>query len=344
MSTGASLLSALLILALNGFFVGAEFAVMSARRSQIEPLADAGSKRAKTTLWAFENVSRMLACAQLGITVCTLALGALAEPTLHHLIEPLLHAVHVPTDLGDAIALVLALLIVSYLHVVVGEMVPKNIAISVPDRTALILAPPLVWIARALRPIVAALNGLADLGLWILRVEPRDEVASTFTLDEIGSIVEESQREGLLDDSQGLLSAAFEFSDRVAALVMVRPEVLVQLPDAATPADVEEAVTRTGFSRFPIARDGVLVGYVHVKDVLDLAGDRRHQPLPSRRIRAFDTASPADQIEAVLRSMQSVGAHLSRVDDADGTLVGIVFLEDVIEELVGEVVDATRRR
>ena len=122
-------------------------------------------------------------------------------------------------------------------------MVPKNIAISVPDRTALILAPPLVWIARALRPIVAVLNGLANLGLRILRVEPRDEVASTFTLDEIGSIVEESQREGLLDDSQGLLSAAFEFSDRVAAQVMVRPDGLVQLADTATPADVDDAVT-----------------------------------------------------------------------------------------------------
>lgn len=344
MSSGTSLVLALIILALNGFFVGAEFAVMSARRSQIEPLAEAGSARAKSTLWAFEHVSQMLACAQLGITVCTLALGALAEPTLHHLLEPLLHAVHVPAELGNPIALVVALLIVSYLHVVVGEMVPKNIAISVPDRTALILAPPLVWIARALRPIVAVLNGLANLGLRILRVEPRDEVASTFTLDEIGSIVEESQREGLLDDSQGLLSAAFEFSDRVAAQVMVHPDALVQLAYSATPADVDEAVARTGFSRFPIARDGVLAGYVHVKDVLDLDDERRHQPLPTRRIRAFDTAAATDQIEAVLRSMQSVGAHLSQVEDADGTVIGIVFLEDVIEELVGEVVDATQRR
>jgi len=343
MSSGASLVLALVILALNGFFVGAEFAVMSARRSQIEPLAEAGSKRARTTLWAFEHVSQMLACAQLGITVCTLALGALAEPTLHHLLEPVLSAMHVPVDLGDAIALVVSLLIVSYLHVVVGEMVPKNIAISVPDRTALLLAPPLVWISRALRPIVALLNGLANLGLRILRVEPRDEVTSTFTLDEIGSIVEESRREGLLEDSQGLLSAAFEFSDRVAALVMVAPDALVQLTDTATPADVDDAVARTGFSRFPIARDGVLVGYVHVKDVLDLDDERRHLPLPARRIRAFDTAAPDDQIETVLRSMQSVGAHLSQVRDPDGTPLGIVFLEDVIEELVGEVVDATQR-
>ncbi len=343
MSSGTSLVLALVILALNGFFVGAEFAVMSARRSQIEPLADAGSKRAKSTLWAFEHVSQMLACSQLGITVCTLALGALAEPALHHLLEPVLQAVHVPADLGDAMALAVSLLIVSYLHVVVGEMVPKNIAISVPDRTALILAPPLVWIARALRPIVYVLNGLANLGLRIMRVDPRDEVSSTFTLEEIGSIVEESQREGLLDDSQGLLSAAFEFSDRVAARVLVQPGALVQLADTVTPAEVDDAVARMGFSRFPIARNGFLVGYIHVKDVLDLDDERRHQPLPARRVRAFDTAAPTDQIEAVLRSMQSVGAHLSEVRDADGRHLGIVFLEDVIEELVGEVVDATQR-
>jgi len=125
---------------------------------------------------------------------------------------------------------------------------------------------------------------------------------------------------------------------------MVHPDALMQLADTATPADVDEAVARTGFSRFPIARDGVLAGYVHVKDVLDLDDERRHQPLPTRRIRAFDTAAATDQIEAVLRSMQSVGAHLSQVEDADGTVIGIVFLEDVIEELVGEVADATQRR
>jgi CBS domain containing-hemolysin-like protein len=335
---------AVLILALNGFFVGAEFAVMSARRSQIEPLAEAGSARARSTLWAFEHVSQMLACAQLGITVCTLALGALAEPTLHHLLEPLFHALHIPANVSDPLALVLALLIVSYLHVVVGEMVPKNIAISVPDRTALLLAPALVWTSRMLRPLIAVLNGLANLGLRLLRVDPRDEVSSTFTIEEIGSIVEESQREGLLEDTQGLLSATFDFTDRLARDVMVPRAALVSLPATATPAEVEDAVSATGYSRFPIERDGDLVGYLHVKDVLDLDDERRRLPLPPRRIRAFDTAAGSDAVEVVLRSMQSVGAHLSRIDGADGAIAGVVFLEDVIEELVGEVVDATQRR
>ena len=223
-------------------------------------------------------------------------------------------------------------------------MVPKNIAISVPDRTALLLAPALVWTSRMLRPLIAVLNGLANLGLRLLRVDPRDEVSSTFTIEEIGSIVEESQREGLLEDTQGLLSATFDFTDRLARDVMVPRAALVSLPATATPAEVEDAVSATGYSRFPIERDGDLVGYLHVKDVLDLDDERRRLPLPPRRIRAFDTAAGSDAVEVVLRSMQSVGAHLSRIDGADGAIAGVVFLEDVIEELVGEVVDATQRR
>lgn len=344
MNAPASIIVAVLMLAGNAFFVGSEFAVMSARRSQIEPRAEAGSKRARTTLWALEHVSQMLACAQLGITVCTLALGALAEPTLEHLLHPLFELLHMPIDATGPLTLVLALLIVSYLHVVLGEMVPKNLAITGPDRAALLLAPPLVWLARALRPVVLGLNGLASLGLWLLRVTPREEVASVFTIEQIATIVAESQRKGLLTDEQGLVAGALEFSDRSAVDVMVARDQLVTLPVDVTPTQVEQAVTRTGFSRFPVERAGRIVGYLHLKDVLDLdTAECVDVPVPARRIRELDPLCADDDIEAVLRSMQQLGVHLGRVDGTDGVLAGVVFLEDVLEELVGEVVDATRR-
>jgi CBS domain containing-hemolysin-like protein len=349
-STGASLLLAALMLAGNAFFVGAEFAVMSARRSQIEPRAHGsadggtGSGRARTTLWALEHVSVMLACAQFGITVCTLALGALAEPAVEHLLAPGLRALGLPRDVYTPIALLVALLLVSYLHVVLGELVPKNLALAGPERAVLLLAPPVVWLARMLRPIVFVLNGLANLGVRLLGKQPRDEVSSTFTIEEIAPILAESQREGLLADEQGLVSGALDFGGRTASDVMVPREQLVLLSAEATPEQVEQAVTRTGFSRFPVQRDGRIVGYLHMKDVLDLDDEESvHRPVPARRIRAFDPVAADDDIETVLRSMQQLGIHLGRVDDAVGELVGVVFLEDVLEELVGEVTDATQR-
>ncbi len=146
MSDWAGILWLAFLLVGNAFFVAAEFAVMSARRSQIEPLAEAGSKRAQTTLRAMENVSLMLACAQLGITVCSLLILQVAEPAIHHLLAVPLEAAGVPVEVADIVAFAVALLVVTFLHVTFGEMVPKNISVSVADKAALLLAPPLMFI------------------------------------------------------------------------------------------------------------------------------------------------------------------------------------------------------
>ena len=343
MSSGLALAIGLLLLAGNAFFVGAEFALISARRSAIEPLALAGNKRATTVLWAMEHVSLMLACAQLGVTVCSVTLGVIAEPALAHLIEGPLTAVGAPSALVHPIAFILALAVVVYLHVVFGEMVPKNLSVSGPDAAVMWFGPPLVYIGRAVRPIIVALNWLANHAVRATGVEPRDEVASAFTAEEVQSILEHSRAQGVLDDSQGLLAGAIEFSDRSAADVMVPVADLVTLAEGCTADDVERLVARTGFSRFPVvAADGELVGYLHLKDVLFATDDQRDTPLQSWRVRALAEASPGDEIEAVLRAMQRSGAHLARVWDGESVL-GVVFLEDILEELVGEVRDAMQR-
>ncbi|MET1022402.1 MAG: hemolysin family protein [Arthrobacter sp.] len=343
MSDWAGILWLVVLLLGNAFFVAAEFAVMSARRSQIEPLAEAGSKRAQTTLRAMENVSLMLACAQLGITVCSLLILQVAEPAIHHLLAVPLEAVGVPVEIADVAAFAVALLLVTFLHVTIGEMVPKNISVSVADKAALLLAPPLMFIARMVKPVIVALNWSANHILKLMRIEPKDEVTSSFTLEEVQSIVQESTRHGLVDDDAGLITGALEFSEQTASRVMVPLDKLVMLKAATTPVEFEKAVSRTGFSRFPMLdEDGMLSGYLHLKDVLSIPEEAYHQPIAESHIRSLANLSMDDEIEKAMSVMQRTGSHLARVIGPDGNTQGVLFLEDVIEELVGEIRDATQ--
>ncbi|MDQ4502018.1 hemolysin family protein [Sinomonas sp. ASV322] len=329
----------------NAFFVGAEFSIMSARRSQIEPLADSGSGRAATTLRAMEHVSLMLACAQLGITVCSLLLLQVAEPAIHGLIGVPLAVLGTPVEVADTIAFVVALAVVTFLHVTFGEMVPKNIAVSVADRAALILAPALVEVSRFVRPVVVALNWAANGVLKLIRVEPKDEVSSSFTLEEVQSIVEVSTRSGLVADESGLLSGVLEFSDQTVASIMVPVGEIVTLPTSTTPAAFEKAVAKTGFSRFPMVDDdGDLAGYLHVKDVLAIPDAGRQQPIGETRVRSLANIGLDVTVEDALASMQKSGLHVARAIDREGRTRGVLFLEDVIEQLVGEIRDATQSR
>jgi CBS domain containing-hemolysin-like protein len=337
-----AVLLAVVLLALNAFFVGAEFALITARRTQIEPRAAAGSRVARTTLHAMENVSMMMAGAQLGITVCSLGLGAVGEPALAHLIEPLFGWLGVPEGLLHPVAFVLAMTVVVFLHVVLGEMVPKNIALAGPERSALLLGPPLVAVVTVLKPFIVVMNAIANGILRLLRVEPKDEVGSTFTREEVTGLVEESRREGLLDaDEYDLLSGALGFHERTVERVLLPVEGLATVPRGARVAEVERRCAETGFSRFPVREPGgELTGYLHVKDVLESDVGRRQRPVADKWIRPLATVQPGDRLHDALRVMQARGAHLARVADAEGVVYGVVTLEDVLEELVGEIRDA----
>ena len=334
-----------ILLVVNAFFVGAEFAVISARRSQIEPRAEAGSRAAKTTLFAMEHATLMLATSQLGITICSLLILNVSEPAIHHMLEIPLALTGWHEDVIGGIAFGIALAIVSFLHVVLGEMVPKNLSFSLPDRMALLLAPPLVAFATLFRPVIFSLNATANGVLRLFGVEPKDEATSTYTFDEVANIVAHSTREGVLTDNTGALTAAFEFSEKKARDVAVGMDKLVSLSEAATPAEVERAVAQHGFSRYVlVGDDGEPSGYLHLKDVIDLedAGEF-HEPVPPKRIRQLITIFRETDLEDALAAMRRSGVHLARVFDENGATTGVLFLEDIIEELVGEVQDATRR-
>jgi CBS domain containing-hemolysin-like protein len=342
MSDYAALLLAVVLLALNAFFVGAEFALVSARRSQVEPRALAGSRVARTTLRAMEQVSLMMAGAQLGITICSLGLGAVGEPAVAHLIEPAFEALGVPEGFVHPIAFAIALLVVVSLHVVLGEMVPKNIAIAGPDRAALVLGPPMLGIVTILKPLIVLLNAMANATLRLLKVEPKDEISSSFTREEVAAMVEESRGEGLIaDDEYDRLAGALGFTERPVTTVMLAPAELTVVPRGSSGADVEALCASTGFSRFPVRGDGgELVGYLHIKDVLEPDEARRLQPVEDKWVRPFAPLAPGDLLHDALEALQRRGAHMGQVVERDGTVLGLVALEDVIEELVGEIRDA----
>ncbi|MFZ2965132.1 MAG: hemolysin family protein [Rhodoglobus sp.] len=332
------------LLAINAFFVAAEFAVISARRSQIEPRAEAGSRAARTALWAMEHATLMLAACQLGITVCSLLILNVSEPAIHHLVQVPLELTGLPEEVVSTVAFVIALLIVSFLHVVFGEMVPKNLSFSVPDRAVLILATPLVLVATVFRPVIVALNATANGVLRLFRVEPKSEANSVFTLDEVATIVAQSTREGVLTDVGGTLSAAFEFTEKKVQDIALAMPGLITLPEDATPADVERAVAQHGFSRYILVDEtGEPSGYLHLKDVIDLEEDEFTEPVPPKRIRQLISIFRGTDLEDALATMRRSGVHVARAFDESGATRGVLFLEDIIEELVGEVQDATRR-
>lgn len=342
MSDLTALLVAVVLLALNAFFVGAEFALVSARRSQIEPLAQSGSRLARTTLHAMENVSLMMAGAQLGITICSVGLGAVGEPAVAHLIEPGFERLGVPEALLHPLAFVIALAVVVSLHVVLGEMVPKNIAIAGPDRAALVLGPPMLGVVTLLRPLIVSLNAVANGTLRLLRIEPKDEVASAYTREEVAALVEESRGEGLLEaDEYDRLAGALGFTEKTVDAVVLGRDTLTTIPRGASAADVEAVCAATGYSRFPVeGEDGELVGYLHIKDVLEPDEERRARPVEDKWIRPFAPVTPGDLLHDALEQLQRRGAHMARVVGPDGSTVGLATLEDVIEELIGEIRDA----
>ncbi|MET9571923.1 hemolysin family protein [Streptomyces virginiae] len=335
--TVIQLLIGLATLVVNAFFVGAEFALISVRRSQIEPYAEQGDRRARAVLWGLEHLSALMAAAQLGITLCTLVLGVVAEPAIAHLLTPLFDLVGVPSGLTHAISFVVALALATYLHMLFGEMLPKNVALSEPVPTALLLGPPLVTLTRALRPVIFAINAFANILLRLLRVEVRDEVAATFSDDELARMVKDSSDAGLLDDrASERLHDALELGRRPVTDVVLPAERVISAREGITPAGLERLSAESGYSRFPVVdAQHRILGYLHVKDALDADGESRDEPFPASALRPIAQVRPEAPLDDVLTAMRRSRTHLAAVLGAEDAMTGLVTMEDVLRELFG---------
>jgi CBS domain containing-hemolysin-like protein len=347
MHDALGLLVAILLIAANAFFVGAEFSLISARRDRLQALAEQGRASAVTVIRAGEQLSSMLAGAQLGVTVASILLGRIGEAAVADLIRTSLGLTSMPAALVHTLSFVVALALVVTLHVLLGEMVPKNIALAGPERTAMLLVPPYLAYVRAARPFIVFYNKCANSVLRALGVEPKNELDSTVSTVELSEMISESVSEGLLDQEEHTrLTRALQVRTRVVGDV-ARPLADVRAVPVAAPGSgptigaVEQALHQTGYSRFPVAgAGGEFIGYLHIKDVLTL-GDDPGTVIDLALVRPLPRVLRSLPLADALSRMRRSNSHLALVTDETRAVVAMVAMEDLVVDLVGTMRDGT---
>ena len=352
MDTLLGVLSVFLLVATNGFFVAAEFALVGARRTRIAQLASEGNKSAKVAQNAMEHLDSYIAATQLGITLSSLGLGWVGEPAVGHLIEPLLHAL-LPAStvetVTSAISFAIAFSVVTLLHIVMGELVPKSIALQRPEATSLVVVRPVRWFLLLFRPVIRLMNGLGNGIVRLLGFEASSEHSSVHSAEELEMLVHSSREAGYLQESEEvLLRRVFDFSDITVEEIM-QPRVNVEaIANDAPFSTILEMVISSKHSRYPVYEEKIdnVVGLLLAKDLLDVIM-RKPELLTERTQIANLKPFLRDPlfvpqtlgVDTLLERMQETKTHLAVVIDEYGGMAGVATMEDIIEQLVGEVQD-----
>ena len=331
-----------LILA-NAFFVAGEFAVVAVERSTVERRAKEGDRTAARILKSLKKLSFELSGAQLGITVTSLILGFIAEPAIAEVIRPLVERVPaIPDQSALAISVVLALALATGTQMVFGELVPKNLAIARPYALAVRAGIPMQMVNRLLRPVILVLNASANWTVRRLGIEPREDLAGVRSMEELELMIRSSGAEGELDDAElELLTRAISFTEKIASDAMVPRVAVVGISRHDPIAELRRLARETGHSRFPVFAEDLddIVGIAHVKDTYSVPPERRPiAPVAQIAEPALEVPEtrPLDQ---VLGDLQSQGRGLAVVVDEYGGTAGIVTVEDLLEEIFGEIAD-----
>ncbi|GAB3968993.1 hemolysin family protein [Actinoallomurus acanthiterrae] len=328
-----SALVTLALLAGNAFFVASEFALVAAKRPRLERAAARGGTAARAAVAGIDELSLMLAGAQLGITMCSLGLGVVTEPAFESVLDAPLAAVGVPEAAGHAVAFTLALGVVTFLHMVVGEMAPKSWAIAHPERSALVLAVPFRGFARLSRPLLAALNGVTNGLLRLVGVRPREEGEAPADPQRLSHLIGESRRLGLIDHAEhDLLGRAITTRHAGIDHLVVPAEQVTVVPADAVPEEIRRASASSGHTRL-LVRDGRagILGLLHVRDALPRAATGRTAadmtyPLP--------TLTPGTTVLAAVSRLRRARAQLALVATPGDPFLGIVSLDDLLSELL----------
>jgi len=339
-STVIGLLGVVALILANGLFVAAEFALVAVDRSQIAIEVENGTRGARLVESIHRRLSYSLSGAQLGITICSLALGVLSEPVVAPLLEPIFG----PLDHSAAVtaSVVAALLLTTVVQMVVGELVPKGIAVAKPLPTALAMSAPFGFFVTVFRPVIAVCNAAADGLLRLVGVEPAEELATVRSRDELHRLVQTSQEGGtLVTQAADLLDRSFRFKEKTAADALTpRMEIAALSIDDLT-GDLLDASERTGLSRFPVT-DGDLdeiVGVVHVKDVLGIEPSARRSTPLQELLRPVAMVPESRELGDLLVQLQDESGQFAVVLDEYGSTAGIITLEDMVEEIVGDISD-----
>ncbi|SDD07974.1 hemolysin family protein [Actinokineospora iranica] len=346
MNVGWALVVSLVLLVANAFFVAAEFALVASKRHRLEEAAAAGSRAAQAAVRGSRELSMMLAGAQLGITLCTLGLGALAKPAVAELFAPVFGALGLSPGWSYPVAFVLAVALVVFLHMVVGEMAPKSWAISHPERSALLLALPFRAFTRLTRPLLVLLNGLANATLRAVKVEPQDTLAQAHGPDDLRVLLRESREHGLLPEQQHqMLSGVLQAQRTTVEQVMTPRAAMVAIPGWASAADVEDGSRASGRSRLVVVEENdtaedEILGIVHVRDAV--RATRSGSGATARDMMSAALVLPADRSAGdAVTQMRAERCQLALVADAAGAVIGLAALEDLLEEILGEFDDET---
>jgi CBS domain containing-hemolysin-like protein len=338
----SALLVAIFLVLINGFFVAVEFAFTASRKPTIQEMADGGSRLARWALASMNELPVTFAGAQLGVAGASLALGFVIESSLESAFHDLYDSLGLPSGAITAMSLGTALLIVSFVHNVFGEMAPKNATIAAPERAALVLAAPFRGYVNLLRPIIFSLSWAASGVLRLFGVRTSHAVEVAHSPEDIATLVKTIGAGGVIQpSSSSLLTSALKFQDTLVSEVMVPRPDLIALPDSATAEEFEATVVATGHSRIPVHGESLddVKGFVHAKDLIAVGAGELGQPIPSHLIRAVPVVPESTPVSPVLEMMRSNAVHIAIAIDEHGGVAGLVTLEDIAEELVGDIRD-----
>jgi len=335
------LVAVVVLVLLNGFFVAAEFSLISVRQTRITELVAAGNARAETVQQALKNPDRVIAATQLGITLASLGLGWIGEPALSHLIEPLLDLfpAELRPGLSHSLSSGLAFAIITFLHVVVGELAPKSIALQDPENTSLAVASPTLWSERLFKPFIWALNGTGNALLRLVGVEPASGHELVHSVAELKMLVTASTKEGVVDEQESeLLHAIFDFGDLLVRQVMI-PRTEIIAVEADLPLnEILPLITESTYTKIPVYDDDLdnLLGIIHVKDLLRMMQEPDWQSSTVRSLVREPLYVPETLlVSALLRELRDNRQHIAIILDEFGGTAGLVTLEDILEEIVG---------
>jgi CBS domain containing-hemolysin-like protein len=337
-------LGAVMVLVLmNGFMVAAEFALVGARRSKVEQMAEEGDRASKDVLVALSQLDRYISGTQLGITISSLALGWIGEPAVATLVDRVFAAAGFELSPGTEhlyASIVTAFIIITFLHIVLGELAPKSLALTAPERVSRFVARPLMWFSHAMSPFISLLNGTANRLLRLFGIRPISEMHHVHSPEELRLLVMQAHAHGELDESdRAMLAGVFDFHQKTARDVMLPRTRVVAIPLSATEEEVWKVLRAERYSRYPVYRETLddIVGVLLAKDLWLHDGD---QPFSLQTfVREALYIPHTRPAENVLDDLRKTRAHLAVVLDEYGGTAGIVTLEDLVEEIVGDIAD-----